>query len=172
MHTTPADQALADQALAQMTIAEMAGLLRDIRGGLAADGCMLAGIAVGAAVEAARAAGGLRPTPIGLMNLGLFGLMLTCWLAAVGLLVRSSRPVLSTVNELRWVTGAPLDARPGWLTLPPAGANPADWTLNRAHLLLAAARLARHRMQFADTWTYLTAGCFLAWLATSVIGMR
>ncbi|HWG62684.1 MAG TPA: hypothetical protein VG253_13320, partial [Streptosporangiaceae bacterium] len=45
-----------------------------------------------------------------------------------------------------------------WVTLPPVGADPAVWTWNRAYLLLGAARLARYRMQFADTWTYFTGG--------------
>jgi hypothetical protein len=56
------------------------------------------------------------------------------------------------------------------VTLPPTGADPAEWTWSRAYLLLGAARRARYRMQFADTWTYFTAGCFLAWTAIGILG--
>jgi hypothetical protein len=31
--------------------------------------------------------------------------------------------------------------------------------------------LARYRMQFADTWTYLAGGCFLVWTAIIVLGL-
>ena len=85
----------------------------------------------------------LRPSLLGVANVGLLGGVLACWLVAVFLLARAGRPVLNAVSELRWVTGAPLDPRAGWLTLPPVGAAPAEWTWNRAHLLLGAARLAR-----------------------------
>ena len=50
--------------------------------------------------------------------------IVACWLAAVVLLAWASRPVLNRVSQLRWVTGAPLDPRPRWVTLPPVGAEP------------------------------------------------
>ena len=77
--------------------------------------------------------------------------------------------MLNALSELRGLTGAPLDPRPGWVTLPPTGADPADWTWSRAYLLLGAAYMARYRMQFADTWTYFTGGCFLAWTLVTVL---
>jgi hypothetical protein len=129
------------------------------------DGCLLGAITIGFAMEAGLSARALRPSLTGVISLGLLGAIVCCWLMAAFLLARASRPALNTVSELRWVTGAPLDPRPGWVTLPPVGADPAQWTWNRAYLLLGAARLARYRMQYADTWTYFTGGCFLAWTA-------
>jgi hypothetical protein len=148
----------------------MADLLRDTRGSLMTDGCLLGAITIGLALEAGLSARAFRPSLAGVINLGLLGGIVCCWLVAVFLLARASRPALSTVSELRWVTGAPLDPRPGWVTLPPVGADPAEWTWNRAYLLLGAARLARCRMEFADTWTYFTSGCFLAWTMIIILG--
>jgi len=159
-----------DQGLAGAVIGEMADLIRDIRSSLMADGFILGAIMVGLALEAGLSARALRLNLPGVLDLGsLFGVV-ACWLAAVFLLARASRPVLNAVSELRWVTGAPLDPRAGWLTLPPVGANAAEWSWNRAFLLVGAARLARYRMSFADTWTYLAGGCFLLWTLTLVVG--
>jgi hypothetical protein len=166
----PPDRAGPDQGPAGAVIGEMADLLRDTRGSMMADGCILGAITIGLALEASLAAHALRPSVLGVLNLGLLGGVLACWLVAVFLLAQAGRPVLNAVSELRWVTGAPLDPRARWLTLPPAGAYAAEWSWNRAHLLLGAARLARYRIQFADTWTYLAGGCFLVWTATIVIG--
>jgi hypothetical protein len=168
---TPPVQARPDQGPAGAVIGEMAGLLRDTRGSMMADGCMLSAITIGIALESGLSARSLRPSVVGVVNLSLLCVMLACWLVAVFLLARAGRPVLKAVSELRWVTGAPLDPRAGWLTLPPVDANPAEWTWNRAHLLLGAARLARHRMQFADTWTYVAVGCFMAWTVIIVLGL-
>jgi hypothetical protein len=38
-------------------------------------------------------------------------------------------------------------------------------------LLLGAARLARYRMRYADTWTYTAGGCFLMWSALVILGL-
>jgi hypothetical protein len=159
----PPRQALSDQGSAHEVISEMADLLRDNRGSMLTDGCLLGAVAVGFALEAGVAARELRLSLIGVINLGLLCGIVCCWLVAAFLLARAGRPVLNALSELRWVTGAPLDPRPSWVTLPPVGADPAEWTWNRAYLLLGAARLARYRVQFADTWTYFTGGCFLAW---------
>jgi hypothetical protein len=166
----PPRQAASDQGSAHEAISEMADLLRDNRSSALTDGCLLGAVAIGFALEAGVAARGLRPSLIGVINLGLLCGIVCCWLVATFLLARASRPVLNAVSELRWVTGAPLDPRPGWVTLPPVGADPAEWTWNRAYLLLGAARLARYRMQFADTWTYFTGGCFLAWTMIIILG--
>jgi hypothetical protein len=163
--------ALPDHGHAHAVIGEMADLLRDTQGSMMADGCILGASVVGFALEAGLSARALRPSMVGVMNLSLLCGMIICWLAAVFLLARASRPVLNAVSELRWVTGAPLDPRAGWLTLPPVGANPAEWSWNGAYLLLGAARLARYRMQFADTWAYLTGGYFLAWTAIIILGL-
>ena len=157
-----------DQGPAGAVISEMADLLRDTRGSMVTDGCLLGAIVIGFALEAGLAV--KAPGLTRIVSLGLVAGTVFCWLAAVVLLARTARPVLNAVSELRWVTGAPLDPRPGWVTLPPAGADPAEWTWNRACLLLGAARLARYRMQFADTWTYCAGGCFLAWTMVVLLG--
>jgi hypothetical protein len=166
----PPGQELPEHELAHQIIGEMADLLRDIRGSMITDGCLLGAITIGFAMEAGLSARALRPSLTGVISLGLLGAIVCCWLMAAFLLARASRPALNTVSELRWVTGTPLDPRPGWVTLPPVGADPAQWTWNRAYLLLGAARLARYRMQYADTWTYFTGGCFLAWTVIALLG--
>jgi hypothetical protein len=163
-------EALPDHQPAHVVISEMADLLRETRGSMMTDGCLLGAITVGLPLEAGSAARALGPSLAGAINLGLLGGIVFCWLVAVFLLVRAGRPVMNTVSELRWVTGAPLDTRPRWVTLPPVGADPTEWTWNRAYLLLGAARLARYRMQFADTWTYFAGGCFLAWTVVIILG--
>ncbi|MGH3281611.1 MAG: hypothetical protein ACRDNW_21080 [Trebonia sp.] len=166
----PPARAPSGQQPAHALIGEMAGLLRDIRGSIAADGALLGAIMIGFALEARLAGQMPREALARIADLGLLGGMLLCWLVAIALLARASRPALSTLSELRWVTGAPLDPRPRWVTLPPAGADPAEWTLSRAYLLLGAARLVRSRMWFADTWTYFTGGCFMAWTMIAILG--
>jgi hypothetical protein len=167
----PPVRALPDQGPAHAVIGEMADLLRDTRGSLLTGGCLLGAITIGLATEAGLSAHALRPGVAGVINLGLLGGLLFCWLTAIGLLALASRPMLNAVSELRWVTGAPLDPRARWLTLPPPGAYAGEWTWTRAHLLLGAARLARYRMRLADTWTYLTAAYFLAWTAIIILGL-
>ena len=149
----------------------MAGLLRDTRGNMLVGGGVLGAITIGIALEATFSSRALRPGPVGVINVGLLCGMLVCWLRAVTLLALAGRPVLDALSELRWRTGAPLDPRPRWLTLPPIESSPGEWTWIRAHLLLGAARLARYRIQLADTWTYLTAACFLVWTAVILTGL-
>lgn len=165
------DQVWPDQEPGHAVIGEMAQLLRDTRGNLVAAGCVLGGIAVGLALEMAAAAWASRSAAVSVIGVGLLGLLVLCWLTAVTLLVLAGRPVLNALSELRWVTGAPLDPRARWLTLPPTGTCPDDWTWIRAHLLVGAARMARHRSQLADTWTYATAACFLVWTVALFLGL-
>lgn len=163
-------RALPDQGPAGAVIGEMADLLRDVRASMMTDGCLLGAISVGIALAMGFPHRAMRPSLTEILNLIMLGGIVFCWLVAGFLLVRASRPVLNAVSELRWVTGAPLDPRPGWVTLPPMGADPAQWTMNRAYLLVGAARLARYRAQLADTWTYFTGGCFLVWAAVVILG--
>ena len=136
----PPGQALSDQGPAHEAVSEMADLLRDNRGGLLTDACLLGAVAVGLALEAGVAAREPRFGLVGVINLSLLCGIASCWLVAAFLLARASRPVLNALSELRWVTGAPLDPRPGWVTLPPVGADPAEWTWNRAYLLRSEER--------------------------------
>jgi hypothetical protein len=158
------------QASAYAVIGEMAGLLRETRGNLLASAGFLGALAIGIALEAGVSARALRPGLIGVINIALMCPLFCCWLVAVILVAMVSRPVLNALSEIRWATGAPLDPRAPWLTLPPVGAYPDGWGWTRAHLLLGAARMARYRVQAADTWTCVTAACFLLWTAIIILG--
>src|ERR1700736_2721700 len=67
----PPVHALPDQGPAHAVIGEMAGLLRDIRCDLATDGCMLATVMIGFALEAGFSARALRPSVVGVLNLAM-----------------------------------------------------------------------------------------------------
>lgn len=165
----PPEQAQ-DQEPAFPIIGEMARLLRDIRGSLLASAGVLAAITIGIALEVRFATRSMQPGAFRVIDIGLLLGLMFCWLMAAGLLVRAGSPVLNAVSELRWRTGAPLDPRAGWLTLPPVGTQQEEWAWTRAHLLLGAARLARYRAHCAGTWTYVTACYFLVWTVIIIVG--
>jgi hypothetical protein len=167
---TAPDQALSEQGEALGVITELAALLRDTRVNLAISAGTLAAITIGLALEAAFSARALPSGALGIVNFALLCGLLACWLRAVLLLATAGRPVVNALSELRWRTGAPVDPRPTWMSLPPVGTNPEEWTWIRAHLLVGAARLSRYRCQRADTWTYVTAGAFLVWTAFLLLG--
>lgn len=164
------DQAQPDQGPAQEVIGEMAWLLRDTRGSMRLGGTVLSAITIAIGLEAAFSGHVVRPGLAGTVTVGLLVGLLLCWLTAVFLLALASRPVHDALSEMRWKTGAPVDPRAGWLTLPPAGTDPEEWTWTSAHLLLGAARLARRRAQTADTWTYITAAYFMIWTVVILLG--
>jgi hypothetical protein len=166
----PGDQLQQDHGSAHAVIGELAVLLRETRGYLLAGGAVLGSVTIGIALEAGFAARSLQPGAFRVFNISLLLGLIFCWLRAVTLLALAGRPVLNALSELRWRTGSPLDPRAEWLTLPPAGAHLDEWSWIRAHLLLGAARLARHRVQLADTWMYVTASCFVVWTAIVIIG--
>jgi hypothetical protein len=163
------DHELQDNVDAHAMIGEMAGLLRETRGHMLACAGLLGAIAIGIAAETGAAAHARRPGLTEVINIGMMCPLFCCWLIAVVLVAMAGRPVLNVLSETRWVTGAPLDPRAPWLTLPPPGAHPGAWTWVRAHLLVGAARMARYRIQLADTWTCVAAACFLVW--TAIIGL-
>jgi hypothetical protein len=165
------NRARPDQRPAQEVIGVMAGLLRDTRGNMLLSGIVLGAATIGIALETAFSGRPVRPDAAGVVNAALLCGLLLCWLRAVILLALAGRPALNTLSELRWRTGAPLDPRARWLTLPPADTSPEEWAWTRAHLLLAAARLARYRTQLADTWAFITATYFLVWTATVFLGL-
>jgi hypothetical protein len=166
----PSAHVMPDQEPAYAIIGAMAGLLRDTRYSLLTCGGMLGTVMIGFALEAGPSARALRPSVVGVLDLAVLCGLFASWLIAISVLAWASRPVLSTLTELRWATGAPLDTRPRWLTVPPPGTDAEVWTWTRAHLLVGAARLVRYRMQVADTWTYITVGCFLVWTAIVILG--
>src|SRR6266852_3620533 len=65
----PPEQALSDQWSAHAVISEMADLLRDTRGSLMTDGCLLGAITIGLALEAGLSARAFRPSLAGVINL-------------------------------------------------------------------------------------------------------
>lgn len=156
---------------AHAVIGEMARILGETHGNLQMDACLLSAIMIGIAVEAGLSARVLRPGLPGAVSVVMLCGLVLCWLISVALLAMAGRPVLSSLSELRWGTGAPADPRACWLTVPAPGANPDTWTWSRAHLLLGAARLARYRIQLADTWTCVTVACFLVWTAAVILGL-
>jgi hypothetical protein len=168
---TAPHQALSEQGEALGVITELAALLRDARVNLSISAGTLAAITIGVALEAAFSARALPHGALGIANFALLCGLFACWARALLLLLTSGRPVVNALSELRWRTGAPADPRAPWLSLPPVGTNPEEWTWVRAHLLVGAARLSRYRLQRADTWTYVTAGAFLVWTAFLLLGL-
>jgi len=147
----------------------MAWLLRDTRGSMLLDGSVLSAITIGIAVEAAFSPSVLRPSAAGLAYGALLAGLIMCWLRAGVLLLLAGRPVLDQLNDQRWRAGAPLDPRRvRWLTSAPAEENADAWA--RVNLLLGAARIRRERIHLVDTWTFITAACFLAWTVTVLLG--
>jgi hypothetical protein len=160
-----------DQGPAQEIIGQMAWLLRDTRASMLLGGGVLSTITIGMGLEAAFSSHAIRPGAAGAVNVGLLSVLLLCWLIAVARLAVAGRPVHHALSEMRWKTGAPVDPRAAWLTVPPAGTDPQEWTWTSAHLLLGAAQLARRRAQTADTWTYLAAACFGIWTVLILLGL-
>src|ERR1700761_4605618 len=121
---------------AQETIGEMAWLLRDTRGGIVLGGSVLSAITIGAGTEAALVSPALRHGPAGLAGAVLLAVLALCWLRAAALLLLAGRPVLDQLSAHRWRTGAPVDPRVRWLTVPPAGPGAAAWDWASVNLLL------------------------------------
>ncbi len=156
---------------AQEVIGEMAGLLRDTRGSMLLGGSVLSGIAAGIGVEAAFSPSVLRSGVAGLAFAAVLTALILCWIRAGVLLLLAGRPVLDQLNDHRWRTGAPVDPRVRWLTLPPVGESAAEWSWARVNLLLGAARIRRERTHLADTWTFATAALFLVWTAVVFLAL-
>lgn len=165
------DEAQQDLEPAHIVIGEMAWIMRETRGNILASAGVLGSLMIGIALEAGFAGRAVQPGMFRVFNIGLLLGLIVCWVTAIVVLALAGRPVLDALGELRWRTGSPLDPRAQWLTLPPVGANAEEWTWIRAHQLLGAARLARQRVQFADTWTYATAAYFVLWTTVIIIGL-
>jgi hypothetical protein len=164
------DRELPDRGPAREVIAEMARLLRDTRGSMLLGGSVLSAITIGIALEAAFSSSVLRPGVAGLAGAGLLCVLILCWLRAGVLLLLAGRPVLDQLNDQRWRAGAPVDPRVRWLTLPPIADSEDAWNWTRVNLLLGAARIRMERIHLADTWTFITAACFLGWTVTVLLG--
>ncbi len=165
-----ADREAPDRGPAQDVIAEMAALLRDTRGSLLLGGSVLSALTIGIALEAALSPSVLRPGLAGVACVSLLGGVVLCWLRAAALLLLASRPVLDQLNDHRWRTGTPIDPRARWLTMPSVEDSEAAWNWTRVNLMLGAARIRRERLHLADTWTFITVACFLAWTVAVLLG--
>ena len=159
-----------DRGPTQDRIGEMAELLRDTRGSMLLGGSVLSALTIGIALEAAFSPSVLRPGLAGVLGVSLLGCVILCWLRAAALLLLASRPVLDQLNDHRWRTGAPLDPRVYWLTMPSVEDSEAAWTWTRVNLMLGAARVRRERTHLADTWTFITVACFLVWTVALLLG--
>ena len=164
------DHEARDRGPAQNVIAEMAGLLRDTRGSMVLGGSVLCALTIGIALEAAFSPSVLRHGLAGVVCVSLLGCVILCWLRAVALLLLASRPVLDQLNDHRWRTGAPLDPRVWWLSMPSVEDSEAAWNWTRVNLMLGAARIRRERLHRADTWAIITVACFLAWTVAIFLG--
>jgi hypothetical protein len=165
-----ADRGAPDRGPARGVIEEMATLLRDTRGGLLLGGSVLSALTIGIALEAALSPSVLRPGIAAVVYVSLLGCVIICWLRAAALLLLANRPVLDQLNEHRWRTGAPLDLRVRWLSLPSPQDSQAAWDWTRVTLMLGAARVRRERLHRADTWTFITVACFLLWTVAVLLG--
>ena len=163
------DREAPDRGPAQDVIAEMAKLL-DTRGSMLLGGSVLSALTIGIALEAALSPSVLRPGLGGVVCVSLLGCMILCWLRAAALLLLAHRPVLDQLNEHRWRTGAPLDPRVRWLSMPSVRDSEAAWDWARVNLMLGAARIRRERIHQADTWTFITVACFLIWTVAILLG--
>jgi hypothetical protein len=165
-----ADREAPGRGPAQDQIAEMARLLRDTRGSLLLGGSVLSALTIGIALEAAFSPSVLRPGLLGAASVSLLVCVIICWLRAAWLLLLAGRPVLDQLNDHRWRTGAPLDPRVRWLASPSVEDSEAAWTWERLNMMLGAARVRRERLHLADTWTFITVACFLAWTVAVLLG--
>ena len=148
---------------AQHVLGEMAALLHDCRPGVLAGGAATGAIAIGTAIEAAALPLISRTGP-GVVVVGiLFLILVLCLLRTVTLLVMSGLPLGRLLDEQRVRTGAPLDPRARWATIPAPGDVPGlPWGWDRAYLLLSQARFRAGRIQAAMNWALVTTGAFLA----------
>ncbi|HEY2241556.1 MAG TPA: hypothetical protein VGI21_22325 [Streptosporangiaceae bacterium] len=156
----------AGQESAQELLAEMAALIRDTRPALVVSGSVAAAVLVGLATESA-----LLPLtgrgPGAVAAIALFALVALCLLRTLMLIVLAGLPLAQSLSQQRVISGAPLDPRAPWASIPVPGTDPRAWTWARAHLLLSQARFRADRIQAATNWALVTAAVFLAW--TSVV---
>ena len=132
-------------------------------------GAAAGAIAIGTAIEAAALPLISRTGP-GVAVVGiLFLILVLCLLRTVTLFVMSGLPLGRVLDEQRVRTGAPLDPRARWATIPAPGDVPGlPWGWDRAYLLLSQARFRAERIQAAMNWALVTTGAFLAFTGALV----
>lgn len=150
---------------ARELLGEMASLLRDCTPGLTMAAAGLGTITIGLAAEAAAVPVTPRPAAAIVACAALFAVLAACWLRAVALLVLAGLPLGRALGQQRMHTGAPLDPRAPWASIPVPGAGADQWRWARVHLLISQARFRCDRVQLALNWTLVTTISFLAWTA-------
>lgn len=161
-----------DGESAQDLLAEMAALIRDTRPYLIVSSAVAAAVLIGLAVEAAIVPVG-SPGPGAVASGALFVLVSLCLLRTLTLIVLAGLPLGQVLSQHRVTSGAPLDPRAPWASVPrpetQGGAWAGTWGWNRAHLLLSQARFRAERIQAATTWALITAAAFLACTAVLLL---
>jgi len=154
------------QESAQELLAEMAALIRDTRVSLSVSGAVAAAVLIGLATESVvlpvtgRGAGRVAAV-------ALFAVVALCLLRTLVLIVLAGLPLGQVLSQQRVTSGAPLDPRAPWASIPAPGADLRPWAWSRAHLLLSQARFRADRIQAATNWALVTAAAFL--VSTAVV---
>jgi hypothetical protein len=156
----------AGQESAQELLAEMAALIRDTRVSLTVSGAVAAAVLIGLATESVvlpvtgRGAGTVAAV-------ALFAVVALCLLRTLALIVLAGLPLGQALSQQRVASGAPLDPRAPWASIPAPGTDLRPWAWSRAHLLLSQARFRADRIQAATNWALVTAAAFL--VSTAVV---
>jgi hypothetical protein len=153
---------------ARELLAEMAALIRDTRPYLIVSSAVAAAVLIGLAVEAATVPVG-GPGPGAVATGALFVLVALCLLRTLTLIVLAGLPLGQALSQHRVTSGAPLDPRAPWASVPRLEAPSSTWGWNRAYLLLSQARFRAERIQTATTWALITAAVFLAFSAVLLL---
>lgn len=153
---------------AQELVAEMAALIRDTRPYLVVSSAVAAAVLIGLAVEAATVPVG-GPGPGAVAAGALFALVAFCLLRTLTLIVLAGLPLSQSLSRQRVTSGAPLDPRAPWASVPSPGTFAEPWGWTRAHLLLSQARFRAERIQSATTWALITTAAFLACTAVVLL---
>jgi hypothetical protein len=158
----PDDLGAGRQESAQELLAEMAALIRDTRPSLVVSGLVSAAVLIGLAAESV-----VLPLtgrgPGAVAAVALFAVVALCLLRTLTLTVLAGLPLGQALAQQRVASGAPLDPRAPWASIPVPGTDPRSWSWARAHLLLSQARFRAERIQAATSWALVTAAVFLAW---------
>jgi hypothetical protein len=156
-----------DEETAQELLGEMAALIRDTRPSLMVSGAVGAAVLIGLAVESmALPVTGRGPGAVAAT--GLFVVVALCLLRTLTLIVLAGLPLGQVLSQQRVTSGAPLDPRAPWASIPgPGTARPWGW--DRAHLLLSQARFRADRIQSATNWSLITTAVFLACTAVVLL---
>jgi hypothetical protein len=158
----PGDHPAGQQEGAHELLAEMAALIRDTRPSLVVSGSVAAAVLIGLAAESVLLPlTGRGPGLVAVV--ALFVVVAVCLLRTLTLIVLAGLPLSQSLSQQRVISGAPLDPRAPWASIPGPGSSARSWTWARAHLLLSQARLRADRIQAATSWALVTAAAFLAW---------